>query len=307
MIKTILISGGTGLVGKQLVALLLSKGYKIHLLTRGREKPENPGLRIFKWDIYKREIDPECITGVDAIIHLAGEDIGSKRWTDERKIQIIESRTESIRMIYDLIRDTKNQVYHVVSASAIGFYGSRGDDLLKEHSLPAKDFLAETVIKWEEAVDEGANQGIRIVKLRSGIILAAEGGLLVQIDRLVKFGLGVIAGSGKQWISWIHIQDAINMYVFALEDNEMNGVYNMAAPSPVTNTMLTHAIAKAMNKSPLFIRAPQFALKMALGEMSILALGSTKVSSSKIIQAGFNFQFPDVETALEEIYTSQVR
>lgn len=305
MIKTILISGGTGLVGKQLVALLLSKGYKIHLLIRGREKSDNSGISLFKWDVYKGLIDPECIIGVDAVIHLAGENIGSKRWTDERKAQLLESRTESIRLIYKLIRENKNQVGHVISSSAVGFYGSRGNEILIEESLPAKDFLAETCIEWENAVDEGIKLGLRVVKLRSGIILAAEGGLLRQMEKPIKLGLGLILGSGNQWISWIHIQDAIDLYVFALENEEMKGIYNITAPSPLTNSRLTMAIATALKKFPLYFHLPARALKLVLGEMSILALGSTRVSSSKVIWAGFNFRYPDIESALNEIYSNR--
>lgn len=304
MVKTILISGGTGLVGKQLVALLLSKGYKIHLLSRGREKSDNPGIKLFKWDVYKGRIDQECICGVDAVIHLAGEDIASKRWTAERKAQILESRTESIRLIYKLIRENKNQVGHVISASAVGFYGSRGDEILIEESLPAKDFLAETCIEWENAVDEGIKLGLRVVKLRSGIILAAEGGLLRQMEKPVKIGLGVIFGSGSQWISWIHIQDAIDLYVFALENEEMKGIYNMTAPSPLSNSRLIQAIASALKKSPIYFHFPAKALKLVLGEMSILALGSTRVSSAKAMWAGYNFRYPDIESALNDIYSN---
>lgn len=305
MIKTILISGGTGLVGKQLVSLLLSKGYNIHLLTRGHEKTDRSGLRIFKWDVNKGQIDEECISGVDAVIHLAGESIGSKRWTDERKAQILESRTKSIRLIYKVINENKNQVNHVISASAVGFYGSRGDELLVEESLPAKDFLAETCIEWENAADEGTELGLRVVKLRSGIILAAEGGILKQMEKPIKFGLGPILGSGSQWISWIHIQDVLDLYVFALENEQMKGVYNMTAPDPVNNSQLTHAIASALKRSPVFFHVPAGILKLALGEMSILALGSTKVSPAKIIWAGFNFRYPNIESALKEIYRNR--
>ncbi len=305
MIKTILITGGTGLVGKQLVSLLLSKGYKIHLLARGRSKSANPRLRIFKWEVYKRQIDPECIIGVDAVIHLAGEEIASKRWTDDRKAQIIESRTESIRLIYKLLSENRNQVAHVVSASAVGYYGSRGDDILTEESLPSKDFLAETCIEWEDAVDEGYKLGLRIIKLRSGIILAAEGGFLKQMEKPLRLGLGIILSRGSQWISWIHIQDALDMYIFALENEQINGVYNMNAPTPVTNDQITHAIASAIKKYPIYFHLPGNLLKLALGEMSILALGSTKASSAKIIRAGFNFRYPDIEAALKEIYSNQ--
>lgn len=305
MIKSILISGGTGFVGKELVNLLLNKGYNINLLTRHEsEGLKNPNLREFKWDVYKGEIDEGCIKDVDAIIHLAGEEIAAKRWTEERKHQIVESRTKSIRMIYDLMRKTKNQVNHVISASAVGYYGDRGNELLTEISLPSKDFLAETCIAWEEAVDEGHKLGLRIVKLRSGIILAKNGGVLPQIDKPIRFSIGVIPGSGNQWVSWIHYLDALNVYTFALENEDLKGVFNMAAPGAVTLGELTRSIAGAMNKSPLFIHTPEFVLKIATGEMSIMVLESTKVSSEKLTNSGFTFKYPMINEALEEIYGS---
>ena len=305
MIKTILITGGTGFVGKGLVKLLLKKGYHISLLVRHEpEGMEDPNLRIFKWDVYKGEIDQDCIENADAIIHMAGEEIAAKRWTDERKKQIVESRTQSIRMIYDLLRKTKNQVNHIISASAVGYYGDRANELLTEESLPSKDFLAETCIAWEEAVDKGHKLGLRIVKLRSGIILAKDGGVLSQIDKPIRFGMGVIPGSGNQWISWIHYVDALNVYAFALENESLKGVFNLVAPRPVTVEDMTRSIARAMNKSPLFIHTPAFAMKIAIGEMSIMALESTKVSSEKLTNSGYNFKYPLMEEALAEIYTT---
>ena len=302
MIKTILITGGTGLVGNKLVEILLLKGYKIHLLIRGNPKIVRTEVRTFKYDVYKREIDSQCIIGVDSIIHLAGEDIGSRRWTVERKQQIRESRTESMRMIYDLIRKKKNQVSHIISASAIGFYGDRGEEVLIEDSLPAKDFLSETCIEWEQAVDEGIELGLRIVKLRSGIILDGKDGALIQMAKPLKMGLGTILGPGSQWVSWIHIVDVVSMYIYALENENIIGIYNMASPFPVSNSSLTHAIAAAMKRSVYYFHIPEFALKLAMGEMSILALGSTRVSPDKVIRAGFQFAYPNIEDALKEIY-----
>ena len=307
MIKTILITGGSGLIGKQLTEMLLCKGYKIHLLTRSGASINRPHVKAFKWDVYKREIDEKCISGVDAVIHLAGEGIADKRWTDDRKHQIRESRTESIRMIYDLIKKTKNQVNHIISASAIGFYGDRADEMLREESLPAKDFLAETCIEWESAVDEGIKLGLRVVKLRTGIILDAKGGALAQMAKPLKIGFGAILGSGIQWMSWIHIQDALRMYLFALKNQQMEGVYNMVAPSPVTTSEVTRAIAAAMGKSLLFFHIPEFALKLAMGEMSMLVLSSIRASAGKIKQAGFKFEYSTIDDALNEIYSSKVK
>ncbi|WP_411273667.1 TIGR01777 family oxidoreductase [Daejeonella sp.] len=306
MIKTLLITGGTGFVGKGLVKLLLKKGYQINLLVR--EEPDakqDPNLRTFKWDVYKGEIDQNCIENVDAIIHLAGEEIAAKRWTDERKKQIVGSRTQSIRMIYDLLRKTKNQVNHIISASAVGYYGDRASEFLTEESLPSKDFLAETCIAWEEAVDEGHKLGLRVVKLRSGIILAKNGGVLPQMNKPMQFGFGVIPGSGDQWLSWIHYLDALNVYAYALENESLKGAYNMVAPGAVTLEEMMRSMASAMDKTPIFVHTPEFALKIAIGEMSIMALASTKVSSAKLVNSGYNFKYPVIMEAMEEIYRNE--
>ena len=306
MIKTILVTGGTGFVGKGLVDLLLQRGYTINLLVRRDTKTqEHTNLRIFKWNVYKGEIDDACIRDVDAIIHLAGEDIASNRWTTERKQQIVESRTKSIRMIYTLLRENKNRVNHVISASAVGYYGDRDDELLTEDSLPSKDFLAETSIAWEEAVDEGKKLGLRIVKLRSGIILGESGGVLEQMDKPSSFGIAIIPGTGKQWVSWIHLHDALNIYIYTLENETMQGVYNMVAPEPVTLEDLTRYMAKATKRSPLFLYAPEWALKLAIGEMSIMVLESIKASSDKLKKAGYLFKFSTIQAALNQVYNSK--
>lgn len=303
MIETILVTGGTGFVGKGLVDLLLQKGYHVNLLVRREETGfENPNLKTFKWNVYEGKIDRHCIEKADAIIHLAGEEIAGKRWTDERKKQIIESRTKSIRLIYSLLRKNKNQVRHIISASAVGYYGDRGNELLSEDSLPAKDFLAETCIEWEEAVDESRKFGLRIVKLRSGIVLGEHGGVLPQMNRFLPFGLSLIPGSGNQWVSWIHYDDAINTYLYALENQAMEGVYNMASPEPVTLHQLTHSISKAKKISPLFVHVPVSILKIAIGEMSLMVLESTKVSSGKLKKSGYKFKYPEIGKAMKDIY-----
>lgn len=301
--KTILITGGTGLIGKRLCRQLLDKGYRIHLLSRSSKPDSDPRIKTFVWNVEKNEIDERCIEGVEAVIHLAGEGIVDKRWTEQRKHDIISSRTESIRLIYELIKkQTSLSVKHIISAAAIGFYADRGNELLKEESLPGKGFLAESCIAWEQAVDEGEKFGLRIVKFRTGIVLDPAGGALAEIARPVKFGLGAALGSGKQWVSWIHWKDVLNMYEFALENEKIAGVYNMAAPHPATNLELTKAIAHQF-KMPLWLPSvPAFALKLAMGEMSAAVLGSTRVSTQKIIEAGFSFDFPELEPALNDLY-----
>ncbi|RCH54865.1 TIGR01777 family protein [Mucilaginibacter hurinus] len=295
----ILITGGTGLIGKHLTTLLLAKGYTVYHLSRSAGS--HARVNTFVWDVEKGEIDERCIEGVDTIIHLAGAGIADKRWTDKRKKLIIESRTQSIRLLYSLLKRKPHTVKSVISASGIGYYSDRADELMFEDSAPNNDFLAVSCIKWENAVDEGAELGLRVVKFRTGVVLDTGGGALPKLALPVKFGVGAALGSGRQWLSWIHWHDAVAMYIFAIEHN-IAGVYNMVAPNPVTNNQLIKEIAKTL-KRPLWLpNVPAFALKAALGELATAVLGSTKVSSQKIEKAGFKFEFIDVSAALKDIH-----
>ena len=303
MSKTILITGGSGLVGKHLTKMLLQKGYKIHILSRNDEQQSSPNIKTFKWDVYKREIDNECINDVEIIIHLAGEGIADKRWTEKRKKQIIESRTESIRLLYTLLKNNPaHPVKSVISASAIGYYSDRGNELMVEENKPANDFLAQSCVEWEKAVDEGLHLGLRIVKFRTGIVLDKNSGALSQMSKPFKIGFGAALGSGKQYMSWIHIQDTIRMYIYAVENENLEGIYNMVAPKPVTNKEMSKAIAEALHKPLWLPYVPAFALKLAMGEMSTIVLGSIKVSADKIQSVGFKFDYSDLKSALKEIY-----
>ena len=297
--KTILLTGGTGLIGSNLTKLLLSDGYEVHHLSR--RKTPMLGAKTFYWDVAKGEIDDECVNGIDAIIHLAGEGIADKTWTPQRKKAITESRTESIRLIYGLLKKKKNKVKSIISASAIGYYSDRGDELLNEDSDPGNDFLANCCTKWEAAADEGKQLGFQVVKFRTGVVLGNRGAL-AKMAAPIKWGVGSPLGSGKQWIPWIHLQDVIDMYRFAIENENISGVYNMVAPNPVTNKQLTKAIAKQLHRPLWLPKVPAFVLKLLLGEMSTIVLGSTNVSAQKIKDAGFKFRFPYVAEALKEIY-----
>jgi uncharacterized protein (TIGR01777 family) len=298
--KHILITGGSGLIGKALTKELLKKGYGVSHLSR--EPGNNPQVTTFLWDIGKSEIDEHCIDGVDMVVHLAGAGIADKRWTDNRKKEIINSRTKSIGLIYRLIKNKPNKISTVISASATGYYGNRGNELLTEESQPGNDFLSECCIEWEKAVDEGLSMGLRILKFRTGVVLDEKGGALPQMAMPVKLGFGSPYGSGKQWVSWIHWQDVVDLYLYGIENTNLSGVYNMAAPLPVTNKQLMQAIAKQLRKPLWLPNIPAFVFKLLLGEMSLVVLSSTRVSSKKIESYGYNFKYPDLENALTEIY-----
>jgi uncharacterized protein (TIGR01777 family) len=295
----ILLTGGTGLIGKHLTDQLLHQGYNVSHLSRSAGKSTR--VKTFLWDIDQGKIDDHCIDGVNMIVHLAGAGIADKRWTDERKKEMIDSRTKSIELIFDLLGRKIHKVNTVISASAIGYYSDRGDELMTEDSPPSIDFMARCCIAWENAVDKGKALGLRIVKFRTGVVLDKEGAL-AKMAQPVKLYVGAPLGDGKQWVPWIHLQDVIDMYLLAIENANFTGVYNMVAPNPVTNKQLTKAIAKQLHKPLWLPHVPAFVLKLLLGEMSTIVLGSTKVSAQKIEDAGFNFRYPEITAALKEIY-----
>lgn len=298
--KSILITGGRGLIGRHLTDLLLKRNFKVSHLSRTHG--HNPDVDTFLWDIEKGEIDEDCMDGVDMIIHLAGAGIAEKPWSKNRKKLLIESRTKSIQLIYNLLHRKKHQVKKVISASAIGFYGNRENELLTETSTPGNDFLAKCSIAWENAVDEGKALNLDILKFRTGVVLTDEGGALPQLAKPIKNGLGTILGNGKQFISWIHLQDVLKMYLLGVDDATLTGVFNMVAPHPVTNATLTKIVAKHLHKSLRLPAVPAFALRIVLGEMCKVVLNSTKVSADLIQSKNFRFQFTTIEGAIKDIY-----
>ncbi|HVV56298.1 MAG TPA: TIGR01777 family oxidoreductase [Mucilaginibacter sp.] len=297
---SILITGGSGLVGTLLTDKLLSLNHKVNHLSR---KPgTGDDVKTYLWDVDKGEIDESCIDGVEMIVHLAGAGIADKKWTDERKREITESRSESIRLIYDVLKKTRNKVNTVISASAIGYYGDRGDELLTEDSNPGEGFMPQCCIEWEKAVDEGKQLGLRVVKFRTGVLLDKNDGALPQMAKPVKLFAGAAFGSGKQWVPWIHGRDVVRMYMHAIENINVTGVYNMVAPEPVTNKQLIRAVAKQLHRPLWPIKAPAAFFRLLLGEMSTLVLGSTRVSAQRILDDGFIFQYPHLDEALNDIY-----
>ncbi|MFD1258225.1 TIGR01777 family oxidoreductase [Mucilaginibacter terrae] len=297
----VLITGGTGLIGRPLTQALLAKGFTVSHLSRSAGK--NAKVKTFLWNVAKGEIDAGCISGVDTIIHLAGAGIADKRWTKKRKKLLIDSRTQSIKLVYDLLRQQPNhQVKNVISASATGYYSNRGDEWLNEYSTPLNDFLGTCCIEWEKAVDEGLQFNLRITKFRTGVILTTKGGALPPLSLPVKFYVGTTLGNGKQYIPWIHIDDAVDMYMHAVDGQLPPDVYNMVAPSPVTNKQLTQAVARQLHKPLWLPSVPAFALKLVLGEMSLVVLGSTRVSAQKIQDAGYIFKYDNITDALKNIY-----
>lgn len=304
--KKILITGASGMVGKHLTKALTEKGYLVHALVR-KPQPDTPQVKYFTWDVEKGIIDKTCIEDVDAIVHLAGENIGKKPWSKRVRTHILQSRTDSIGLLYKLLATVDHQIKLVVSASGTGYYGSKCDELLNEDRVPADDFLGQTCFAWEMAVAKGRSLGLRTLSLRSGVIFAKDQGILPKLAAPIKLGLGATLGNGKQYLSWIHLDDAVAMYIYALEHPTLQGVYNMVAPEPVTNKQLNRQIAKILGKPLWLPPVPAFVLKSILGKMSDLLLDSTRVSPEKIIKAGFRFQYPTLETALKNIFSKEDR
>lgn len=299
---TICITGGTGLIGKALTHYFTAKGHAIIVLSRAVKSSTNPLISYRQWDPEKGNIDETAITAADYIIHLAGAGVADKRWNKKRKEEIKQSRVQSSALLVDALSRIPNKVQAVVSASGIGWYGPDKGTIFTETEPHYNDFLGATCLEWENSIEPVTQLGIRLVKLRTGIVLSNDGGAFAEFKKPVQFGLASILGSGKQMVSWIHILDIIRMYEFAIDHNQLSGVFNAAAPNPVTNKELTVAIAKKMKgKAFITIPVPSFALQLILGEMSIEVLKSTTVSADKIRNSGFNFLYPTIDAAVNEL------
>lgn len=299
MSKNILITGGTGLLGKILTKELQSQGHQVSILSRNPKKVKS--AKAFYWDVDKQEIDETCLNGIDTIVHLAGEGIADKKWTEKRKQEIIDSRVDSIQLLYHLIAKQETSVKSIVSASAVGFYGDREDELLTEESPKGTGFLSDSCKFWEDAVEKGSELGLRIVKLRIGLLLTPKGGVLEPFKLMVKTFSAMKFGDGKQWFPWVHADDLVGMFSWAVNHPEIEGVFNATAPSPVTNTEFTKTLSKVMKRPFWPIQIPVFALKIALGERKELLLMSNRTDSQKIQKAGYQFKYTNLKKALEDV------
>jgi uncharacterized protein (TIGR01777 family) len=298
----VLITGGSGLVGTRLTEILIAKGFTVSHLSR---KPSSTTgkIKTFHWDIEKGIIDEKAIEEADYLVHLAGAGIADENWSEERKREIIESRTKSIQLITNKLKTLPHKIKSFVSASGIGFYGAdTGDEHISEQHTSGIDFVADCCIQWEAAADEIQNLGIRTVKLRTGIVLSEKGGALPRIIQPVRWGVGAALGTGKQWQSWIHLDDLCELYVKSLTDESMKGFYNAVAPNPVTNYDLTKLSAQVLKRPFWMPNVPAFALKLVFGEMASIVLGGNYVLNQRIkVETGFQYKFTDVKTALEDL------
>lgn len=299
MKKNVLISGGSGFIGKHLTHLLIGKGYTVSILSRS-QKQNTADVFYYKWDVSAGFIEEEAVLKADYVIHLAGENIAEKRWTKERKEAIVQSREQSIRLIYDVLKKNNKKLDAFVSASGIGIYGAiNGSEICDENTAPANDFLGTTCQKWEAAADTIASLGIRTVKIRTGLVLGKGDGFLKKLTPIFKFRLGSALGSGRQYMPWIHVDDLCAIYLESINNLKLTGAYNAAIYDNTTNAVFSKTLAKIYGYSVWLPNVPAFMIQLAMGEMAQIILTGRRVSSVKIEETGFKFQFTTLKSALK--------
>lgn len=298
MKEIVLITGAGGLIAREL-SKQLENEYTVRFLTR-HKKRENE----FMWDINKGMIDEKALEDVSHVIHLAGANISEKRWTDDRKKELISSRVDSAQLILKTLQKKNRVLKSFISASGINYYGTETTNkIFTEKDDPGNDFLSEVVVVWEKAADEFKKKHVakRVVKLRTAVVLSEKDGALKKMLPTIKMGIGSPLGSGKQYMPWIHIKDICSMYEFAVKKHDLDGSFNAVAPEHTTNRELTEMIAQILKK-PLFIpNVPTFALQLIFGELSDAVLKGSRASPEKIRKAGFQFEFPELKKALEDL------
>lgn len=299
--KHILITGGTGLIGGRLTALLLQKGYAVAHLSRSTRVTGK--VRTYIWNIGENYIENGALENASHVIHLAGENLGEKRWTESRKLELENSRTDSTLLLFRKIMEGAHPIKSFVSASGVNYYGSdTGDRFMKEDDPPGSDFIGRLCIKWETQSLRMQDLNIRTTILRSGLALSANGGFLKALVPIAKAGLNAPIGSGKQYISWIHIDDLCRMYIKAIEDESMYGIFNAAAPHPVANKAFMKRLSSSLKRPFIFPPVPGIALKLFLGELASTILGGVRVSTERIESEGFQFYYPNLKEALNDIF-----
>lgn len=294
----ILIGGGSGFVGGFLSKALAAAGQEVTHLSRS--KRPDATYPTYQWDVVKQTIDEEAVLAADYIINLAGAGIADARWTDKRKQLIISSRTQSTRLLAETLKKTGHRPQLYLSSSAIGFYGHRGEAAVDEDSPAGQGFLSESCVAWEESTQAIAELGIPLFINRSGIVLHPSGGAMQKMLLPLHFFMSNYFGDGKQWYSWIHMDDLVGIFQHAIQQ-QLTGIYNGVAPHPVRNKTLAQELPRAKGKAALVLPAPAFALQLALGEMSHTILDSCKVSAAKITATGYTFQQPNIAAALSDL------
>jgi uncharacterized protein (TIGR01777 family) len=300
MKKNVLLTGGTGFVGKKLTKMLLERDYSVSILTRNC-KPDTDGVSYYIWDVSGQNIEEAAVLKADYIIHLAGENIAEKKWTSKRKAEIRDSRIQSAQLIYSVLKKHNKKIDAFVSASGIGFYGAiNGEGICTENTLPANDFIGTVCQEWEKSADLMKGLGIRTVKIRTGLVLGKDEGILKKLTPIFKRGLGSALGSGKQYMPWIHVYDLCMMYIEAIENEKMIGPYNATINDSTTNLTFSRALANSFGYAIWLPKVPAFLIRLGMGEMANIVLTGRRVSSDKIKSLGFRFQFKNLKNALKD-------
>lgn len=298
MAQNVLLTGGSGFIGSYLTNLLIGAGYTVSVLSRNN-KENTDTITYYKWDLNKNYIDENAVLNADYIIHLAGEGIVEKRWTEKRKKAIIESRVKPIDLIFSVLEKNNKKLNAFISASAVGIYGAvTSHKICTEDTPAADDFLGKTCQIWEHASDKIETLGIRTVKIRTGIVFGKDEGFLKKVAPSFKSGFGAALGTGKQYLPWIHIEDLCQIYCKSVTDDQMHGPYNAAVTDNTTNERFSRILASLYGYAIWLPKIPSFILRLVLGEMSEAVLKGQRVSSEKIQRTGFEFQFTDLEKAL---------
>lgn len=298
--KRVLIAGGTGFIGSFLAKELKKKGYEVIILTRQTQSKTD--FELFYWDISKGEIQTEALNNVDFIINLAGENISDGRWTKGKKKSIEESRVKSTGILFEAVKNLNKKPEAYISASAIGFYGTfNSKKIFVETDESGDDFLAAICSKWEKAANKFQTLGIRTSILRTGVVFSVHAGAFPQITQTLKFGFISAIGSGKQYVPWIHIDDLVSMYIYAIENKDFHGTYNAVVPEHITQDELIDKIRSVSGKRFKVPNIPGFILKAMFGEMASILLYGSRVSSDKILKTDFNFKFPNIDIALSSL------
>lgn len=298
MKEIVLITGANGLVAQEL-SKKLEKEYTVRFLTRQKKRAND-----YEWNIKEGTIDESVFDNISHVIHLAGANISEKRWTDERKKELISSRVDSADLILKTLQKKNIKLKSFISASGINYYGTETTEkIFTENDSPGNDFLSEVVVLWEKAADDFKEQNIaeRVVKIRTAVVLSEKEGALKKMIPTIKMGIGSPLGSGKQYMPWIHIKDICSIYEFALKNSEFEGAFNATSPEHTTNENLTKKIAEVLKKPLIMPNVPSFVLKLLFGELSVAVLEGSRASSEKIQKAGFQFEFPDLKIALEDL------
>ena len=298
----ILITGGTGLIGRALAADLAQEGHEVVVLSRHPERATDmpSGVQVQGWDARTAEGWGHLADGADAIVNLAGENLAAGRWTAERKRRIRESRVNAGRAVVAAVEAASRKPRVVVQASAVGYYGPCGDEEITEDHPPGNDFLAQVCVEWEASTAAVEEMGVRRPIIRTGVVLSATGGALPRMLPPFRFGLGGPLGSGQQWFPWIHLADEVGAIRFLIAHEEASGPFNLSAPNPVTNAAFTRALGRVLGR-PTFMRVPAFALRLLFGEMGTVLLEGQRAVPKRLLEMGYTFRFAEVEAALRDL------